>query len=508
MGRHGKKPLLGYPLWSAMHLSFLLPLLMVIYLLPVELLQVVQWSAFVGGAFLSTLSVFIILWERTSFFQRSQVTLTEDAPNWQFYSKISNTHVEDILYRGILLFGTIIFSLLLGVVTRNQLESKPSFGLDKEGVLLVEGRVVADSRRSSYGGTLVEVALSRCYDRFGRASSAQGRITVAYGKEFLPLYRGEEVLLRGELRGGGVRDDFQGRSGGDKKAEAPQVSGREIFVGKEFLSSGSTSALSRLRQRVLRRVEEKILSLPTQGSELLLALLLGRKLDPSHKIFSLFRSAGAPHLLALSGMHLAIMGGLISHLSKPLFGKKAARILSMVGVLIYLSLAGYTPSLLRGAIFYTLIGVVKLRGAKVYLFHLLLITLCIQLLIAPYTARDIAFQLSYGALGGILLLSSWIALVLRKLPAWLRVGLSGGVAAQSATIPITLYYFGSWYPVGILAGIILLPCIVLFIWFGLLLLLIPEGLFLQGGCWLFDRLYRGMVYGVKLFSLFPSLQLY
>ncbi|MDA3941084.1 MAG: ComEC/Rec2 family competence protein [Spirochaetia bacterium] len=204
------------------------------------------------------------------------------------------------------------------------------------------------------------------------------------------------------------------------------------------------------------------------ASLLFTALFTGTKENPNGKLFTSIKKAGASHILALSGMHLGIISLGILFLFTPLFGRHQSFVLTLVLIIIYVFLVKSGPSLIRGAILFSLLGLFSFSGLRIDIFHILVICFLIQVTVYPGCAWELSFQLSYMALGGIILGSNAIRRILPGLiPFNLRTVLAASISAQLFTAPLVLNYFGVTYPVGIISGIILVPLITLFIWTGI-----------------------------------------
>ena len=97
------------------------------------------------------------------------------------------------------------------------------------------------------------------------------------------------------------------------------------------------------RDRLAAGLDERIAPLAT-------ALLIGRRGDVDQERSDAFLATGMSHLLAISGMHLAAMAGLLWFGCRSLFlGPKRASALVLVAVVGYASLVGWTPSVSRSA---------------------------------------------------------------------------------------------------------------------------------------------------------------
>ncbi|WP_455502229.1 ComEC/Rec2 family competence protein [Gemmiger sp.] len=178
-----------------------------------------------------------------------------------------------------------------------------------------------------------------------------------------------------------------------------------VYLQAEYLGSYHTLdasraprfALFRLRQRwsaVLRR------NLPRKLDGMEAAMLLADKSRLDDSVVQAFRTAGVSHLLAVSGLHLALLCGLLGFgrrwkFYKPLIFLRAA------GALFYVLLTGAPVSVLRAG----LVLAVALAGDFFLLpVDLLTSTGFAAILLGlqnAYAPCDIGFQLSFCAVLGV-----------------------------------------------------------------------------------------------------------
>lgn len=141
---------------------------------------------------------------------------------------------------------------------------------------------------------------------------------------------------------------------------------------------------------------------------LLKTLLTGDRsaLDPG--TVEMFRSSGASHLLALSGLHMGILYLIVDRLLWP-FGKSVPMRYIRFSLIVSLSAVftlytGASPSLTRAFLFILINECLQLTGRERRPSRVLCLALFIQLVIDPQAIRSTGFQLSYLAMAGIFLL--------------------------------------------------------------------------------------------------------
>jgi competence protein ComEC len=194
------------------------------------------------------------------------------------------------------------------------------------------------------------------------------------------------------------------------------------------------------------------------------ALLLGVKDNLDSALAQKYQFAGCSHVLALSGMHLAIVAALVAFFLRRPLGLKAASIAGAVLILLYVTLIGVQPSLERAAIMYLLGTAAVLGFLPRQPLSLLAMAFLIQIAIRPTSGTSISFILSYLALAGILTLGEFFHNILRgRTPELLAQPLSASLGAYLATSAVVAANFGMARPVGILAGLFVIPLTTVFL---------------------------------------------
>ena len=269
--------------------------------------------------------------------------------------------------------------------------------------------------------------------------------------------RGTEVFAEGSLR---RRDD----------------SGSYVFAASTLHITKAASSIERFRTGLRLSLTRRFTNFSENESAwggLALALLLGIRDNLDSGFSSLYRGAGCSYLLALSGMHLAVLIAIISFFLKKPLGLKAAALAGSLVIIAFCFLVGPFPSLMRSLLMY-LLGVLAVLGMlKKEPFSLLCMAFVIQLVFTPQAGLSVSFMLSYLALAGIIIIGNYINIIFRgMIPSVLLNSLSASLGAFIATAGISVWFFGDLRPVGILAGLALAPLVTVFmvgalIWLGM-----------------------------------------
>ena len=148
---------------------------------------------------------------------------------------------------------------------------------------------------------------------------------------------------------------------------------------------------------------------PHEGTAPLVnALLTGDRSSLNSNVMNSFRDSGASHILALSGLHLGIIYGILLKVTS-IFGKhptvKAVRSLIIISLCgIYTLATGASPSLVRAFLFILVNETARLTHRSNNPLRVYCAALFIQTAINPQVISSTGFQLSYLAMAGIFLL--------------------------------------------------------------------------------------------------------
>jgi competence protein ComEC len=233
------------------------------------------------------------------------------------------------------------------------------------------------------------------------------------------------------------------------------------FRAKAVYLLGTAPPVEQLRTRIRMEVLDTFSGASWGG--LASALILGVKDDLDSAVSELFRVAGCSHVLALSGMHLAIVSALVAFLLKKPLGLRPAAVAGAFFILLYVYVVGPQPSLVRAAIMY-LLGTAAILGAfPRQPLPLLGLAFLIQIVLDPPSGKTLSFILSYLALGGILITGEAFHDLFRgKLPEAAGQPLAASLGAFIATAAVSVAAFGVLWPGGIAAGLVIVPLSTLF----------------------------------------------
>jgi ComEC/Rec2-related protein len=221
------------------------------------------------------------------------------------------------------------------------------------------------------------------------------------------------------------------------------------------------------------------------------SLLLGDRSLMTDELRRRFTESGTMHLLAISGLHVGILVGMLFLLCRGLnLSSRSTAIFLILVVISYALLTNHRPPVLRA----TVLATISLIGLATYRrtdgMNTLAVTAALLLLWRPADLFDIGAQLSFLAVGAILWASRsrlWMGnadplagLPAPERPAWIerlippaRWLLHGYVitgAIWLATVPLTISTFHLVAPIGYLLNVLLIPFIAVVLGLGYLFL--------------------------------------
>lgn len=225
-----------------------------------------------------------------------------------------------------------------------------------------------------------------------------------------------------------------------------------------YLPAGSFRTLNKKAHTTLlprpARVSQKadsVLRAYLGGGEsygLVKAMLLGRRDDLGPDLLQSYASAGAIHVLAVSGLHVGVLFLLLSlslgWLKKWCWGR-GVYVLSIVALLgTYALITGLSPSVVRASLMCAVLAIAQTVNRKHHSLNALALSAFLILLLDPLSLFSVGFQLSYAAVAGILLLyplgKNLISSRFRVVNWLWQISLIG-LAAQLFTFPISVFYF-------------------------------------------------------------------
>ncbi len=221
--------------------------------------------------------------------------------------------------------------------------------------------------------------------------------------------------------------------------------------------------------------------LKNEAYEILSALTLGAREEVSDDVKSVWTAAGATHVLAVSGLHVGIIFGvmqfLLSFLSGSKFGRYIRSIILILCLWSYALITGLSPSVMRAASMFSILALALMINRKGTIYNSLMISACALLLYDPFVLFDVGFQFSYLAVISIVFFQPKFENLIEVNPFILRWSwklFTVSLAAQVGTFPLAVYYFHQFPSYFFLSNFVIIPFAGLLIYGSALLLIFSE----------------------------------
>ena len=203
-------------------------------------------------------------------------------------------------------------------------------------------------------------------------------------------------------------------------------------------------------------------ALPEPEAGLAAGILVGlrERVDPT--LAAEFTAAGLTHVVAISGWNIAIVGGVVGALARPLARRRRGLLIGLV-IAAYTVFAGASPSVVRAAIMAGVALLAREGGRPAGAGRALALAIVVILLADPATVLDAGFQLSACATAGLITwsngLGAWFERTVPAVPGPVRESLAVSLAAQAATLPVVLVDFGRLSLVSPIANLVVAPLV-------------------------------------------------
>lgn len=238
------------------------------------------------------------------------------------------------------------------------------------------------------------------------------------------------------------------------------------------------SGMTPMQQRIALYLKSKMGD--NSQSAILTAFVTGSKESIGKSTKETFRSSGAAHLLALSGLHVGILFMILNRITA-LFSLTLAarrmRVLVVVGcTAAFLAITGFIPSLARAIIMAAICSIAKVWGYRIARAETLVITAFLLICYNPQVVASIGFQLSFAAMAGIMLIMPTLSESLKRVMGrWRGRGMASRtiswcaeriaapllltISCQITTLPLCLYYFQSFSNYYLITNLIAIPVV-------------------------------------------------
>ena len=156
----------------------------------------------------------------------------------------------------------------------------------------------------------------------------------------------------------------------------------------------------RWRDRLIERFRD---SLSPKSFGFFVSVFLGIRSELDSDISDDFRDSGMMHLIAISGMHISVIGGFIFALLRMFMSRSKSYIISAIVLALYVGLLSFQPSSARAFITYCIVAGFFVFGHSSGRLTRIALAAVVLMLINPFCIFNIGFQFSFLATIGIIL---------------------------------------------------------------------------------------------------------
>lgn len=205
-------------------------------------------------------------------------------------------------------------------------------------------------------------------------------------------------------------------------------------------------ALERMHH-LREQVEQKMRSLGIEKQDfaVVAAMALGDKDALDADTRESYSISGASHVLAVSGLHITIIFQLFVMLMGGNRRRKLPLIMSLIAIWVYVMFIGLPASGVRSATMLSIYGFLQLSERRSSPIYMLALAYLLMVIFSPLSIFCISFQMSFLAVGSILLFYPLFGKLYQPqhwVGRWAWGMLCVSASAQIGTLPLIAYYFG------------------------------------------------------------------
>ncbi|MGM9816589.1 MAG: ComEC/Rec2 family competence protein [Lepagella sp.] len=259
-----------------------------------------------------------------------------------------------------------------------------------------------------------------------------------------------------------------------------------------------TGIAAHIRYAIESEIENSSLDKKTQ--HFFITILMGDRQYLDRGVRRLFADAGVSHILALSGMHVAIISGILLWLLFPMnfFGYYRQRILIATIILyFYAFITGWQPSTVRATIMMTAMMICLFLERKNSGWNSLLFATIIILIFSPLAIQDVGLHLSFACVASLIFFVTPLNPIDHHFHPRLYKACSAILTTFAATFGtwcLSAHYFGMVPVTFLAANIVILPILPIYLVVGIIYFLL-QGIGIDPG-WMvgmIDTAYLWMV---------------
>ncbi|MBF0987390.1 MAG: DNA internalization-related competence protein ComEC/Rec2 [Clostridiales bacterium] len=195
-------------------------------------------------------------------------------------------------------------------------------------------------------------------------------------------------------------------------------------------------------------------------ASIIIGILIGDKSGMDGRVIEDFQNANLSHLIAVSGAHFIYVVGFLEYICKFLKNKRKSQVFLIIGILFFMRLTQYTPSVVRAGIMTIMAILSSVFKRKSDIYTNLAISSLVLIIKNPYSIFDIGAILSFSGVLGIAYFQDKFKLIYQNYEGrflWFFDSISITIAANIVIIPIMVYYYNTISFTFIIANLVVAP---------------------------------------------------
>ena len=347
--------------------------------------------------------------------------------------------------------------------------------LDLAGISIIRGNPLPDKVQEwirTHPSAVICGEIQRCQDTEYSLSVYLKQVGLTYQSEKIPirnirvfldkdsgenLRTGMIIQVRGELE----RISAPGNPGEFNAQQFYACQGIYYFMKNGVIQKKSRtySIYGQFLTEIYEKIREILQEAAGDDAGIYQAMLLGEKNSLDEELKMRYQMAGIVHVLAISGLHISVLGmGLFSLLKKLSLGNVWAGLLSLSVMLQYGMLTGGSVSAMRAVCMFVLAIGARILGRSYDLLTALSASAILLLINTPAYLYSSSFLLSFGAVAGLGIAAPMLDRLVDCENGGIKIIISS-FAVQLMTLPVILRVYGEVSVLGLVLNLVILPTV-------------------------------------------------
>ena len=368
----------------------------------------------------------------------------------------------------------LLVCLLLGLPVLFFKEPEEACQMEEREIRLTGKIMQKETKKQDYGETMTVCLSDLSYDGLG------GRLLCYLAEGQREPKLGSYVEIEGRLK----RFERASNPGQFDAALYYQISGISYRLDQAKITK-TTTEYNRIGETLwqIRKHLSGILSLrlPEKEAALMQTILLGEKGSLDSEIKELYQRSGIAHILAISGLHVSVLGmGLYRLLRKIGVPVKGAALLSMLLLFFYGAMTGFSVSAMRAILMFGLRMLGEMLQRTYDMLTAIAAAAALLLVGQPLFLKSASFVFSFGCVLGLCVVHPALTMPAavpqqpKRRIKWQEIlqRLLAPPAMMAVTLPMYLWFYYQIPPYSMLLNLLVIPLMSYLMAAGLLLLLV------------------------------------